>query len=208
MSLFYEIAYRIGFTPWEVGLAQPAVAAQISRMFDREEAGRQPPFGKALDLGCGSGIHSVNLSRRGWEVTGVDNVPKALHRARERARDAGVEMKFLEGDLTRLRDSGVGSGFRLLVDFGAIHGLYPEDRRAAGREVDAVAAEDATVLILAFAPGNRGPLPRGMGRPDIEETFPGWQITDGGGPQDARLPWLLKLTGADPQWYRLRRKDQ
>ncbi len=50
MSMFYGIGYRIGFTPWEGGLAQGPAAKQISAMFDREEVGRQPPNGSGAQL--------------------------------------------------------------------------------------------------------------------------------------------------------------
>ena len=64
--------------------------------------GDEAPYGTALDLGCGSGIWAVELARRGWQVTGVDFVPKALRRARARAKEAGVELRLLEGDVTSL----------------------------------------------------------------------------------------------------------
>ncbi len=205
MSLFYRILYQIGFTPWEEGLAQSSVAAQISTMFEREEAGRQPPYGRVLDLGCGSGIHAVALAARGWQVTGVDIVPKALDRARARARQAGVELHLVQGDVTALQSTGIGSGFRLVLDFGTVHGLGDAQRQAVAREVSAVAAPDASVLMLAFAPASRGPLPRGMSRSDIESIYPGWKITDEIA-QTAELPFFLKKTNADPHWYRLRPK--
>lgn len=205
MSLFYRFAYRIGFTPWEEGLAQASVRRQIDAMFDREEAERDPPLGKALDLGCGTGIHAVDLARRGWRVTGIDLAPTALERARERAREAGVEIDLVEGDVTALRDAGVGKGFDLIVDFGTVHGLGRDQVERVGRGVDAVAAADATLLMLAFAPGKRGPVPRGMGRDEIERTYPAWDVVDEE-PQDAELPWFLAKLGADPRWYRLRRR--
>lgn len=205
MSLFYRIVYRLGFTPWEEGLAQAPIAAQIRAMFDREEAGREPPYGRALDLGCGSGIHAVTLAARGWEVTGIDSVPRALDRARDRAGEAGVDVRFLHGDVTALRSAGVGSDFRLVLDFGTVHGLTPAQRPAVGREVSAVAAAAATVLMVAFAPARRGPLPRGVSRADIEAAYPGWKITDETA-QHGHLPWFLKRLGADPRWYRLRRE--
>lgn len=205
MSVFYKFLYRIGSTPWESGLAQAPVAEQISAMFKREEVGRQPPYGRVLDLGCGSGIQAVELARRGWQVTGVDTVPKALIRARERAREARVEVRFLHGDVTALQAVGVGSDFRLMLDFGTMHGLTDMQREAVGRAVSAVAATDATLLMFAFSSRRRGPLPRGMSRADIEATYPGWKITDDDA-QDVELPWILKKLSADPHWYRLRRK--
>ncbi len=54
MSVFYRVLYRLGFTSWEQMATLP-IADQISDMFDREEDGRGPPYGPALDLGCGSG---------------------------------------------------------------------------------------------------------------------------------------------------------
>jgi SAM-dependent methyltransferase len=204
MSVIYKILYQVGFTPWEGSAQQARARKQISAMFDREEDGRQPPHGPALDLGCGGGLWSIELARRGWEVTGIDIVPKALRTARERAREAGVEVRFVQGDLATLRAAEVGSGFRLLLDFGAVHGLREAQREAVGREVSAVAAADATLLMLAFPPGRRGPLPRGMSHADIEATYPGWKVTEGDA-LDAELPRIVKKDG-EPHWYRLTRE--
>lgn len=113
-------------------------------------------------------------------------------------------MPFVQGDIAALRAAEVGSGFRLLLDFGAVHGLNEAQREAAGREVSAVAAADATLLMLAFPPGRRGPLPRGMSQADIEATYPGWKVTDGG-VVDAELPRFVTKDG-DPHWYRLTRE--
>jgi 2-polyprenyl-3-methyl-5-hydroxy-6-metoxy-1,4-benzoquinol methylase len=54
---------------------------------------------------------SVALARRGWTVTGVDCVAKALRRARERALSAGVQLQLIKADVTRLGAAEVGSGF-------------------------------------------------------------------------------------------------
>jgi SAM-dependent methyltransferase len=204
MSVIYKILYQVGLTPWEGSAKQARTREQISAMFGREENGRQPPYGPALDLGCGGGLWSIELARRDWQVTGIDIVPKALRTARERAREAGVEVRFVQGDLAALRAAEVGSGFRLLLDFGAVHGLKEAQREAVGREVSAVAAADATLLMLAFPPGRRGPLPRGMSRADIEAAYPGWNVTDGDA-LDAELPRIVKKDG-DPRWYRLTRE--
>ena len=203
MSLFYRLLYRVGFAPWEEMSALPA-GEQAAALLDREQAERDPPYGSALDLGCGSGLWSIELARRGWEVTGVDIVPKALAAARERIREAGVEVRLLEGDITALRAAGVGSGFRLVLDFGTFHGLSPAQREAAGREVSAVVAGDATLLMYATKPGRRGPLPRGASRVEIEAAYPGWRVIDEEAFDASGLPGPFKRS--EPRWYRLRRE--
>lgn len=65
MSVIYKILYQVGLTPWEGAAEQARTREQISAMFDREENGRQPPYGPALDLGCGGGLWSIELARRG-----------------------------------------------------------------------------------------------------------------------------------------------
>ena len=157
----YSLAYRIGFHPWEDAEEQPSFTDKFSALLDREESGRQPPYGPALDVGTGSGIWGIKLAQRGWQVTGVDIVGKALRRAHERVREAGLDMRLVQGDVTELRATDVGTGFRLVLDTGTFHGLTTAEREAMGREVSAVAAPDATVLLLAWVPRRRGPLPRG-----------------------------------------------
>jgi len=201
----YRFAYAIGFHPWEDAATDPPFVEKISEQFNREEAGRKPPYGPALDLGTGSGIWGIELAKRGWQVTGIDIVDKALQRARHRVRDAGVDMRLVHGDVTALRAAGVGSGFRLVLDTGTFHGLNTPQREAMGREVSAIAAADATVLLLVW-PKRRRPLIRGASRSEIEAVFPGWRVTDVE-PSHFRPPKILELVlRPDEHWYRLRRE--
>lgn len=203
MSLFYSVLYRLGFTPWEEAATYSPVARKITALFEREEAEREPPCGRALDLGCGRGHWAVVLAQRGWEVTGVDLTAVALRAARERGREAGVDVRWIEGDVTALRSAGVGDGFRLVWDFGTVHGLTAAQRQAVGREVNAVAADDATILMLAWRPAFRGPLPRGASREEIEDAFAGWKVIDEEPVDATGLPRPLRKV--DPRIYRLRR---
>ena len=205
MSVFYRLLYRLGFTPWEEATKHEATTAKVASLFDREQEGREPPYGSALDIGCGGGLWSIELAQRGWDVTGVDIVPKALSTARKRAQDAGVEVRFIQGDVTALQAAGVGTGFRLVWDLGTVHGLTPPQCVAVGREVSAVAAPDATILMLAWEPGRRGPMPRGLSREDIEAAYAGWTVTDVEpvDVSDANVPRPVR--NARPRFYRLRR---
>jgi methylase of polypeptide subunit release factors len=107
MSLFYKLAYAIGFTPWENAATHRPAAEQVSALFDREQDERRPPYGSALDLGCGTGHWTIDLALRGWQVTGIELVSNAVSKARERAKDAGVDVQFIQGDVTALRAAGI-----------------------------------------------------------------------------------------------------
>jgi SAM-dependent methyltransferase len=206
VSVAYRILYRLGVTPWEQIANLPDVTERISALFAREEAGREPPYGPALDLGCGSGIWAVRLAARGWQVTGIDDVPKALRRARERAHEADVGLRLVKGDVTRLRATGVGSGFRLLLDLCLCHDELKDDQRAAmARGVSEVAAPGATLLMLAWAPGRRGPLPRGASRAEIEAAYRTWRVIDEEALDPSGAPLYRYVRNADPRFYRLRR---
>jgi cyclopropane fatty-acyl-phospholipid synthase-like methyltransferase len=200
----YRLAYAIGFHPWEELAEHPPFADKLTELVAREEAGQERPYGPALDVGTGSGVWGVELARRGWRVTGVDIVEKALRRARERAGEAGVDMRIVQGDVTALDGTDVGSGFRLVLDTGTFHGLGPDEREAMGRAVSAVCADDATVLLDCFAPRRRGPLPHGASRADVEQAFPGWEIT-GVENADTEPDALARLFRFDERFYRLRR---
>jgi len=205
MSLAYRLLYGVGLTPWEQVAKLPALTEAFSELLDREEDGRPPPYGPVLDLGCGSGIWAVKLAQRGWQVTGVDFIPKALRRAGERARQAGVELRLVQGDVTKLGATTVGSGFPFLLDFGVFHDELTDRQRAAmGREVSAVAASGATLLMMAWARRRRGPLPRGASRADIEAAYRDWTVVDEQAFDISGAPFFRHIKNADPRFYRLR----
>jgi SAM-dependent methyltransferase len=206
MSVAYRVLYGLGITPWESIARLPYVTELFAALVEREEVGREPPFGPVLDLGCGSGIWAVELARRGWQVTGVDIVPKALRRARERARQAGVDLQLVRGDVTKLRSHGVGSGFPLLLDLGLFHDELTDGQRAAmGREVTAVAAPGATLLMVAWAPARRAFLPRGASRNDIETAYPDWTVIAAQPVDVTAARFYRHMHKADPRMYTLRR---
>ena len=202
----YRLAYWIGFHPWEDMAEHPPFAEKLLELVAREEEGREPPYGRALDLGCGSAVWGVRLAERGWQVTGVDIVDKALDRARDRIDESGVEMRLVRGDVTALRQSDVGSDFRLVVDTGTFHGLTDAQREAMGREVSAIAAPDAALLLDCFSPRRRGPLPRGASRADVERAFPEWHVTDAE-IADTDPDAIARVFKFDERFYRLTRGE-
>lgn len=205
MSTFYRVSYAVGFHPWEDLADHQPFAEALFALVEEVEEGRPRPYGKALDLGCGSATWGVRLAARGWIVTGVDNMARALRRAEDRIHDTGVEMRLVQGDVTRLRESGVGSGYDLVVDTGTFHGLTPVQRLHMGREVDAITTPEATVVLDCFSARRRGPLPRGCTQTDVEEAFPGWAVTAVVDADTDPDP-IARVFKFDEVFYRLRRR--
>jgi SAM-dependent methyltransferase len=206
VSAFYEVSYAIGFHPWEALAEHRPFASTLLALVEDEERRSTPPYGNALDLGCGSATWGIQLALRGWHVTGIDNVARALRRAGNRVRDAGVPMRLVRGDVTRLGESGVGSGYDLVLDTGTFHGLTPAQRLALGRGITAITAPRATVILDCFAPRRRGPLPRGCTRADVERAFPGWTVTDTACADSDPDP-IARVFKFDEVFYRLRRGE-
>lgn len=51
-----------------------------------------------LDIGCGTGRHSLELIRRGYRVTGIDLSESQLDRAREKAKEQNLQADFRRHD--------------------------------------------------------------------------------------------------------------
>ena len=57
---------------------------------------------KILDIGCGTGRHSIELTRRGYQVTGVDLSESQINRAKEKADEQKLKIDFFQGDARNL----------------------------------------------------------------------------------------------------------
>jgi cyclopropane fatty-acyl-phospholipid synthase-like methyltransferase len=57
-----------------------------------------PPGSAILDMGCGTGRHSVELARRGYRMTGVDLSVGMLAQAQQAAQAAGVIVEWVQSD--------------------------------------------------------------------------------------------------------------
>jgi SAM-dependent methyltransferase len=136
---FYNLGYRFARMPWEIGPRDELVALVGS--------GRLVPA-RAIDLGCGTGSNAVYLARHGFTVTGIDFAPAGIAKARAAAAEAGVEVRFLVGDLTDL-PAGLGE-FDLLVDYGTLDDLGPAARDRYVANVVPLAAPGARFLLWCF----------------------------------------------------------
>ena len=194
----YRLMYRLGVTPWE----RRAVAESWLPLFEGPLA--MAP-GRALDVGCGSGADAVHLATRGWRVTGVEFVEKALARARRRAADEGIEVEWVSGDVAQLGRLGLEPGYDLLYDFGCIQGLPDPSRRGAAAGLDDLARPGARLLLVAFRAGRRVLLPRGMDRGDLVALLgDAWELEHVQSVVTAEMPRPVRR--AEPTLYRLARR--
>jgi 2-polyprenyl-3-methyl-5-hydroxy-6-metoxy-1,4-benzoquinol methylase len=118
-SLGWEAIYSsrsrqlLGPLQWE---SERPVGALVE-LFDRSDF--RP--GTALELGCGDGVNAVFMANRGCEVTAVDVSRTAIEMAREKQREAGVEVEFVEGDVFELEPAPQPYDF--VFDRGLLHHL-------------------------------------------------------------------------------------
>jgi SAM-dependent methyltransferase len=182
--LFFEFAYLFGFKPWDTGVPPPELVELV-------EGPKALAPGRAIDLGCGTGTNCKYLLDHGWDVTGVDYVPRAIRVAKGKVPGA----KLMVGDVTRLADIGVSGPFGLILDLGCFHSIADERRDAYVREASRIAAPGATLLMFAF--GEKGPGTPVATEEEIRKRFSGaFDIAE----VRAGIPFRKQT------WYRMVRK--
>jgi len=57
---------------------------------------------KIIDIGCGTGRHSIELTKRGYQMTGIDLSETLLQKAREKAKVNNLQIDFQHHDARNL----------------------------------------------------------------------------------------------------------
>jgi SAM-dependent methyltransferase len=131
------------------------VAAEV--LVKRVGAG---PGQQLLDVATGTGNVAIPAALAGASVTGLDLTPELLEVARLRAGEAGVEVRFIEGDAEELPFED-DSFDRVTSCFGVI--FAPRQPHAAS-ELTRVARPGATIALTAWTPeGLNGRMFKTMG---------------------------------------------
>jgi 2-polyprenyl-3-methyl-5-hydroxy-6-metoxy-1,4-benzoquinol methylase len=143
LSLFDD-AYRTGTPPWVIGEPQQAVV-------DLERAGMIG--GKVLDIGCGTGEHTILLTRLGYDVLGIDFAPHAITQARENAARHGVEARFEVADAMDLSGH---PPYDTILDSALFHIFDDADRTRYVTSLHAACRPGALVHVLALSDRGRG----------------------------------------------------
>ncbi len=77
-----------------------------------------------LDVGCGLGLHAIELTRRGYLVVGLDLSLPMLSRAGDEAQDEGLRINFLHGDMRQMTFEGQ---FDAVLCWGTTFGYFDDD---------------------------------------------------------------------------------
>ena len=160
----FDEAYRSRSAPWVIGEPQPAIV-------ELQRAGLIRS--KVLDVGCGTGEHTILLTRLGYDVLGIDFSPHAVEQARANAASKGVDARFEVADATNL---GSDPGYQTIVDSALFHIFDDADRARYVRSLHAAVVPGGLVHVLALSDAGRGFGPQ-VSETDIRESFgDGWVL--------------------------------
>jgi hypothetical protein len=106
----------------------------------------------------------------------------------------------VHADITDAR-TDLGGPYSLILDGGCLHGLPDDELRAVASRIGDAAKSGARLLMFAFAPGRRGPLPRGLDPADLPGIFAGWDVEFSRPATDVELRGPAR--SASPSWHQL-----
>jgi SAM-dependent methyltransferase len=102
---------------------------------------------RLLEVGCGIGVDSIQLAKRGFQVTAVDLTENALAIAAGYAAQRGVDVDFRLGNAEGL--DFPDRSFDVVYSFGVLHHTPNIERSVA--EVHRVLREGGTAFVMLYA---------------------------------------------------------
>jgi len=110
--------YQKGSVPWDT--IEPP-----QELIDLIETKKIKPC-KTLDIGCGSGHYSIFLSKKGFDVTGIDLSQNATTQAKQNAQKENCLIRFIELDARDIHT--IDKKFDFIFECGLLDFILPEFR--------------------------------------------------------------------------------
>ena len=158
MSFLHRLTFSLWYyfdPPWDSGISPPELLDFIEK---------NPP-GRAIDIGCGTGTNVITLAQAGWQVTGVDFVPRAIRIAKRKARNAGLAAALHVRDVTKL--TGISGPFDLALDMGCFHSLGNK-KKGYLSELERVLASGGYWLMYGYFKSDSAANDYGLAEADLE----------------------------------------
>jgi SAM-dependent methyltransferase len=140
----FDDAYQSRTAPWVIGEPQPAIV-------ELERAGLIAS--KVLDVGCGTGEHTILLTRLGYDVLGIDFAPNAVAQARANAAAKGIDARFAVADAMNLPAE---PAHQTIVDSALFHIFEDGDRARYVQSLHGALRPGGVVHVLALSDAGRG----------------------------------------------------
>lgn len=154
-KLYYTLFY-LKDPPWDTGITPPELLEFITNHVP----------GSALDLGCGTGTNAITLAKNQWEVIGIDFVKNAINQAKIKADIEKVDITFIVGDVTDLKN--INKKFDLVLDIGCFHSLFEYQKKKYISNLNKIITPSGAFLLYAWLDeGNK--KSSGITRQDIEK---------------------------------------
>ena len=133
--VFFELLYFLRKARWDSGISPPELLEHLNSVSP----------GSALDLGCGTGTNAITMAQLAWDVVGIDISARAIKTARRKAKSAGADTIFIQGDVTELK--GVQGPFDLVLDIGCFHTLSYRSQKRYAANLQKILLADGTFLL-------------------------------------------------------------
>lgn len=163
---------KVAMTDWDERYRRGEHVNDDPHPLVKEFAAQTTP-GRALDIACGAGRHSIFLAARGWQVTAVDSSSVAIELLRQRADERGVVVDARVADLERGEFTIKPNTYDLIINCCYLQrGLFPAIRngvRTGGLLIAVVALVDDDPHIKPMNPAFL--LQPG----ELEAIFAGWE---------------------------------
>jgi cyclopropane fatty-acyl-phospholipid synthase-like methyltransferase len=156
-----------GSPPWDIGRPQPAFVklAEVGKL-----------QGRVLDVGCGTGEHTLLAAQHGADAMGIDIAARAVKRARRKAAERGINAEFEVADALRLDQ--LSQRFDAIIDSGVFHVFGDDERPTYVKSLRSVLRPGGTCYLMCFSdrePGDWGP--RRVSEAELRSAFAdGWTM--------------------------------
>lgn len=155
--------------PWDIGRPQ----LRFRRLADQGLL-----TGQLLNAGCGTGEHALLAAASGAQVTGVDIATTAIGRARAKAAERSLRVRFEVASALNLAD--LGATFDTVLDSGLFHVFGDDNRDRYVASLGSVLRPGGSLYLMCFSelqPGDVGP--RRVTQDELRGAFAdGWTVED------------------------------